>query len=150
MRILEYVGLDTSRVAKTYRKVIEAIAADDFRAAQVKKLANLGHGKFYRARLDDANRLLFSLIRHQDEVCALILEVIANHDYDKSRFLRGAVIDETKIPDCDATENCKRNDNFHTLKHGVLVSGVGERINRNRKCIGCHNRHKDNSHEAGS
>jgi len=104
MRILEYIGLDTSRVVKTYRKVIDAIAADDFRAAQVKKLSNLNHGKFYRARLDDTNRLLFSLVRHQDEVCALILEVIANHDYDKSRFLRGAVIDETKIPDCDATE----------------------------------------------
>ena len=58
MRILEYVGLNTSRAAKTYRKVIEAIAADDFRGAQVKKLANLSHGKFYRARLDDANRLL--------------------------------------------------------------------------------------------
>lgn len=58
MCILEYVGLDTSRVAKTYRKDIDAIASDDFRAAQVKKLSNLGHGKFYRARLDDANRLL--------------------------------------------------------------------------------------------
>ena len=122
MRILEYVGLDTSRVAKTYRKVIEAIAADDFRAAQVKKLANLGHGKFYRARLDDANRLLFSLIRHQDEVCALILEVIANHDYDKSRFLRGAVIDETKIPDCDATEAVKEAQPLRYLhpEHGKV------------------------------
>lgn len=44
MRILEYIGLDTARVAKTYRKVIEAIAADDFRATQVKKLSNLSHG----------------------------------------------------------------------------------------------------------
>jgi len=34
----------------------------------------------------------------------LILEVIANHDYDKSRFLRGAAIDETKIPDIEAAE----------------------------------------------
>ncbi len=104
MRILEYIGLDTSRVAKTYRKVVDAIAAEDFKAAQVKKLSNLSHGKFYRARLDDANRLLFSLVRHGDEVCALMLEVIANHDYDKSRFLRGAAIDEAKIPDCDAAE----------------------------------------------
>lgn len=104
MRILEYIGLDTSRAAKTYRKVVDAIAAEDFKAAQVKKLSSLSRGKFYRARLDDANRLLFSLVRHGDEVCALILEVIANHDYDKSRFLRGAAIDEAKIPDCDAAE----------------------------------------------
>ncbi|MFA7280210.1 MAG: ankyrin repeat domain-containing protein [Sterolibacterium sp.] len=100
MKILEYVGLDTSHVKSAYLKVTEAIARDDFRAAQVKKLANLAHGKFYRAKLDDADRLLFSLVRHGDEVCALMLEVIANHDYDRSRFLRGAAIDEAKIPDC--------------------------------------------------
>ena len=100
MKILEYVGLDTSRVKSAYLRVTEAIGRGDFRAAQVKKLANLAHGKFYRAKLDDADRLLFSLVRHGDDVCALMLEVIANHDYDKSRFLRGAAIDEAKIPDC--------------------------------------------------
>ena len=102
MKILEYTGLDTSRVEASYRKVTAAIARDDFRAAQVKKLANLSHGKFYRAKLDAADRLLFVLVRHDDQVCALMLEVIANHDYDKSRFLRGATIDESKIPDFDA------------------------------------------------
>ena len=101
LRILEYIGLDTSRVKKSYQKVIDAIAQRDFRAAQVKKLANVSHGKFYRARLDDSNRLLFSLVSSQGEVCALILEVIENHAYEKSRFLRGAVIDESKIPDCE-------------------------------------------------
>ncbi len=104
MKILEYVGLDTSRVKAAYRKVCEAIVRDDFRAAQVKKLASLTHGKFYRAKLDDADRLLFSLVRHGDEVCALMLEVIANHDYDKSRFLRGAAVDEAKIPDINIAE----------------------------------------------
>ncbi|MFN7836315.1 MAG: ankyrin repeat domain-containing protein [Burkholderiaceae bacterium] len=104
MRILEYTGLDVSSVAKSYRKVVAAIAAGDFRTAQVKKLSNLSHGKFYRARLDDANRLLFSLVRHGDEVCVLMLEVIANHAYDKSRFLRGATIDETKIPDAESID----------------------------------------------
>ena len=90
MKILEYIGLDTSGVKARYCKAVEAIARDDCHAAQVKKLANLSHGKFYRAKLDDADRLLFSLVRHGGEVCALMLEVIANHDYDKSRFLRGA------------------------------------------------------------
>ncbi|CAK0770644.1 conserved hypothetical protein [Gammaproteobacteria bacterium] len=104
MKILEYVGLDTSRVKTAYRKVADAIVRGDFRAAQVKKLTHLSQGKFYRAKLDDANRLLFSLVRHGDEVCALMLEVIAQHDYDSSRFLRGAAIDETKIPDCDCAE----------------------------------------------
>jgi hypothetical protein len=104
MKILEYDGLDTGRVKATYRKVLDALSRDDFRAAQVKKLTNIGHGKFYRARLDDANRLLFSLVRHEGEVYALMLEVIANHAYDKSRFLRGVSIDESRIPDCEAAE----------------------------------------------
>jgi hypothetical protein len=107
MKILEYIGLDTSRVNASYRKMADAIARHDFRAAQVKKLANLSHGKFYRAKLGGADRLLFSLVRHGDEVCALMLEVIANHDYDKSRFLRGAAIDENKISDVDAADAIK-------------------------------------------
>ena len=99
MRILEYTGLDTSAVASSYAKVTKAIAAGDFRAAQVKKLANVAHGKFYRARLDDANRLLFALVRAPGGVCALMLEVIAHHAYEQSRFLRGATVDEALIPD---------------------------------------------------
>jgi hypothetical protein len=102
MKILEYTGLDTSGVAAAYRRVTAAIARGDFRAAQVKKLAGLTHARFYRARLNDADRLLFTLLRHGEEVCALMLEVIANHDYDKSRFLRGAVIDEDRLPDAEA------------------------------------------------
>jgi hypothetical protein len=103
MRILEYSGLDTASVAAQYHRAVEAIAREDFRAAEVKKLVNVGHGKFYRARLDHTNRLLFALVRHGGETCALMLEVIANHDYGKSRFLRGAMVDETKIADVDAT-----------------------------------------------
>ena len=104
MKILEYTGLDTTRVAVAYRKVKDAIARGDFRAAQVKKLVHPGHGKFYRAKLDEADRLIFSLVRHGDEVCALMLEVVLNHDYDGSRFLRGANIDESRIADCELVE----------------------------------------------
>ena len=104
MKILEFADLDTSRVKPAYRKVVAAIASGDFRAAQVRKLAGAGHGKLYRARLNDADRLIFCLLRHDDDICALMLEVIVNHDYEKSRFLRGAVIDEDKIVDCAAAE----------------------------------------------
>ena len=117
MKILEYIGLDTTRVKASYRKVADAIARRDFRAAQVKKLANLSHGKFYRAKLDDADRLLFSLVRHGDEVCVLMLEVIANHDYDKSRFLRGAAIDESKIADADIDEAIRDAQPLRYLHH---------------------------------
>lgn len=98
MKILEYVGLDSSRHKAQYKKVVAAIERDDFHAADVKKLANLSHGKFYRAKLDHTNRLLFSIVRHGDTAYALLLEIIENHAYDKSRFLRGAEVDEDKLP----------------------------------------------------
>ena len=97
MRILRYSGLDTSGLAEQYRRTAEAIGRADFRAAQVKKLT--GHAGLYRARLGDADRLIFCLVRHGDEVCALMLEVVRNHDYGKSRFLHGTAIDEAKIED---------------------------------------------------
>jgi len=115
MKILEYTGLDFSHVKAGYRKVTDALARNDFRAAQVKKLVNLTHGKFYRAKLDDADRLLFTLVRHGDEVCALMLEVIASHNYDKSRFLRGAVIDESKIPTVEFSDSVKDAEHLRYL-----------------------------------
>src|SRR5450755_738211 len=98
MRVLQYSGLDISRVEVAYRRIVAAVERDDFRAADVKKLVSLNHGKFYRAKLDDRNRLLFALVRQSNEVCAVMLEVIENHAYARSRFLRGAAIDEDKIP----------------------------------------------------
>ena len=104
MKILEYTGLDTSRHKSAYRKVTEAIMRDDFRSAEVKKLTNIGHGKYYRAKLDYTNRLLFTIVRYADAVYALMLEVIENHAYEKSRFLHGAHTDEEKLPPVEAAQ----------------------------------------------
>lgn len=94
MKILEYNDLDTSKVSRQYSKVIINLEKDDFHSAEVKKLAE---HNIYRAKLDDSNRLLFKMMTYQGERYALILEVVLNHAYDKSKFLRGARIDESKI-----------------------------------------------------
>lgn len=95
MQILEYNDLDCSKVRRQYEKVIGCLERDDFRSANVKKLAEYD---LYSARLDDSNRLLFKLVQYQGVRYALILEVVLNHAYDKSKFLRGVRIDEAKIP----------------------------------------------------
>ncbi len=94
MHVLLYNQLNPARIPN-FTKIQRFLEADDFRSADVKKVgANL-----YRARLDRSNRLLFSIYRYQDQAYALILEWIAHHAYDKSRFLRrNAVIDERHIP----------------------------------------------------
>jgi hypothetical protein len=94
MRLLQYRDLDLRRVKPAFAKVRAAIEADDFRSADVKKLHV---GSYYRAKLDYSNRLLVQFMRHGDETVCLALEVIENHAYDKSRFLRGAPVDEAKV-----------------------------------------------------
>ena len=96
MRVLTYRDLDVSRVKKQFAKVQDAIERGDFRSPDVKKLAQ---GQYYRARLDDTNRLLLMFVRYQQETVCLALEVIHQHAYEKSRFLRGALIDESRLPD---------------------------------------------------
>jgi len=95
VKILEYTDLDTSRVHKQYAKLRGFLERDDYSSAEVKKLAD---HDLYRAKLDDANRLLFKLMTFGGERYALILEVVLNHAYEKSKFLRGVPVDEAKIP----------------------------------------------------
>jgi hypothetical protein len=101
MRVLEYSDLDTSRVRRQYEKVKQQIEADDLRSADLKKL---GQGGLYRAKLDYADRLIVKLVRHRGERLALALEVVENHAYDRSRFLRGARVDEDKVPALEAAD----------------------------------------------
>lgn len=103
MRLLQYKDLDLRRVRPAFDKLRTAIEAGDFRSADVKKLHA---GSYYRAKLDYANRLLLQFARIGGETVCLALEVIENHAYERSRFLRGAPVDEARIaaePSADAT-----------------------------------------------
>ena len=94
MRLLLDKGLDVSRVKSAFAKVRAAVEAGDFRSADVKKLTPT---RYWRAKLDYSNRLLLQFARYGDETVGLALEVIANHAYEKSRFMRGAAVDEAEI-----------------------------------------------------
>jgi AAA domain len=94
MRFLQYKDLDLRRVKPAFAKVRAAIEAGDFKSPDVKKLHV---GGYYRAKLDHGNRLLLQFAHHDGATVCLALEVIENHAYDKSRFLRGAPVDEAKI-----------------------------------------------------
>jgi len=94
MDILYYEGLDIRPVEKQFRKTERALADLDFRSADVKKI---GGTPYYRAKLDDTNRLLFRFVRYENKTRLLFLEIILNHAYEKSRFLRGLPVDESKF-----------------------------------------------------
>jgi hypothetical protein len=94
MEILFYSDLDTHKVKKQFEKTVAYLKAGDFKSADVKKMPNTS---FYRAKLDDANRLLFNIGSFRGQKYLFLLEVILNHAYEKSRFLNGASIDENKL-----------------------------------------------------
>ncbi len=93
--VLLYRGLDPARIPN-FAKMKGYLEAGDFRSADARKVGP----NLFRARLDRANRLLFSFARCGGRTYVLVLEFIANHAYDRSRFLAGgARIDEAKLPE---------------------------------------------------
>lgn len=98
MDILCHSDLSPGRHAAAFARVLAALRAGEFRAANVKKMAPT---PYYRAELSAADRLLFRFGAHRGRTCILLLEIVENHAYDRSRFLRGASVDEAKLVPLD-------------------------------------------------
>ena len=107
MKVLEYNNLDTDGLLNKYKKIISFIEKGDFYSAQVKKLRS---SLYYAARLDITNRLLFQIVKYEGQKYALMLEIIRNHNYLDSRFLRGAKVDEEGIKEVDEKGSIEDND----------------------------------------
>ncbi|MBH2020026.1 MAG: AAA family ATPase [Burkholderiales bacterium] len=101
MRLLTHHQLDTHRVRAQFAKLQQAVARDDFKSPNLKKLSPT---PYWRFKLDHTNRLLVQFARHGSETVCLALEVIHNHDYANSRFLRGASLhwDQLDLDDAPA------------------------------------------------
>ena len=81
--------LNIQSVEKTFSKTLKQLQDGDFKSADVRKMPALG---FYRARLDIRDRLLFTFANYENQKYLLLLEVIKDHNYSRSRFLRGAIV----------------------------------------------------------
>jgi hypothetical protein len=88
-------------VEKTFPKTLKQLQTGDFKGADVRKMQNTG---YYRARLDIRDRLLFSFVTYEGKKYILLMEVIKDHNYARSRFLRGAAIDESHFVPVDVPE----------------------------------------------
>jgi hypothetical protein len=94
MRIVTYRDLRPGRFVKPLERLRAALARGDFAAAGLKKLTP---SPYWRGKLSDEARLLLQFAPYNGETVCLFLEVIADHAYEKSRFLRGASVDREKI-----------------------------------------------------
>ena len=136
MELLYYNQLDYSRVEDSFRKVEGFLRNRDFYSADVKKIKGT---PYYRARLDITNRLLFQYAQYRKKSCLLFLEVILNHDYSKSKFLRGAKVDENKLELVDekqmVMDDClplqyvnQTNKYFHILDKVVSFDNAQQEV----------------------
>ena len=135
MRILEHHALSTAKVTKQYQRVIAQLKKGDFAAADVRKMRN---APFYRAKLNDSHRLLFQIASFQGEKILLIVEIILNHNYQGSSFLKGAQICEEDFISVaneeisrDATELRYLNKNsttFHYLGKPISFNQQQENL----------------------
>ena len=134
MQVLKYRGIDLSLVQQQYAKIVTMIEQDDFGAAQVKKLQGT---RYYRAKLDHTNRLLFTIISFEQTKYVLMLEVIHNHNYERSRFLNGVKLDLNKIeqPIDLATQPAEpisyvnpKNPEVHILDRIISLDPIQEQI----------------------
>ena len=94
MRVMLLEGLSPGKHKKSLQKVIEQIGRDDLRSCDMKKLAE---GPYHRAKLDYDSRVLVRFGRRDGETICFVLEIIEGHAYERSRFLRGARFDESKL-----------------------------------------------------
>ncbi|MEO8400700.1 MAG: hypothetical protein ABI597_02740 [Gammaproteobacteria bacterium] len=74
-----------------YSETINKLLRGEYKAAglDLKKMAGC---RIYSARVNDTHRLLFTTIKVGNKSCLLLLEVVLNHDYQKSRFLKPSVL----------------------------------------------------------
>jgi hypothetical protein len=90
-QLLYHNELDIKSVEKNYFKTVHQLQQGDFKSADVRKMPNTG---YYRARLDLRGRLLFTIVQYKGSTYLLLLEIIKDHNYAQSRFLRGALLPE--------------------------------------------------------
>ena len=131
-QLLYYNGLHYTGLEKQFNKVISFLQTGDFKSADVKKLKP---SKYFRAKLDISNRLLFKIINYKQQAYILILEVIRNHEYAKSRFLQGAKITEEDIlsdqvieEDQESLNVLSKNHNVHLLNKFIVFDDQQEDI----------------------
>ncbi len=102
-KLLFHNEIDFKGIEKNFSKTIRQLQDADFKSADVRKMGNT---EYYRARLNLKDRLLFKPVKYNGKTYLLLLEWIKDHNYARSRFLRGALLppDDRLIPVPDFTD----------------------------------------------
>lgn len=79
---------DESPLRRKLNEIIKDLEENNSTSqGDIKLIKGDGNIEYFRAKLSDSDRLLFRHIKYNDKDAFVILEVILNHDYHKSKFL---------------------------------------------------------------
>ena len=84
-----------------HKEIVSALLRGETARVDLKKLR--GDYPLYSIRVNVRDRILFTTIQADGKPCLLLLEFIANHDYQKSRFLKPGVL--KKYLECGVIES---------------------------------------------
>ncbi|KTC78391.1 UvrD-helicase domain-containing protein [Legionella brunensis] len=103
----------------SYQETINKLVRGDYNAADLEQLK--GH-RVYSVRINQSDRLLFTTIHIQGKPCLLLLEVVLNHKYHRSRFLNPTVLKNHINANIDGlTENVISEKSFVSCSKDELV-----------------------------
>ncbi len=133
------LGDDEDPLRKKFNEIIKDLEENKYTSlGDVKLITGDGGIKYFRAKLSDSDRLLFTSIRHNDKDVFVILEVILNHDYHKSKFLTNKEkIKNIKITDQSSKEvsdnpEIKDTPQARWLDKFIILSTTQEDIVENK------------------
>nr|HAT8713325.1 DUF2075 domain-containing protein [Legionella jordanis] len=117
--------LGDKELLSTYEDTINKLLTGNYQAADLdlKKLS--GH-RVYSIRVNSSDRLLFTTITKDSNSYLLLLEVIKNHDYQKSRFLKSSVLSHYLETHAQALCEQIREEHFTTPDEQPTLSNFKE------------------------
>lgn len=91
--ILYWDGIVANKeLAEKYKSVLQKIIEGNYKEANL-DLKKLPNHKVFSVRVNDSDRLLFTIVKGQDKLSyLLLLGEVKNHDYHKSPFLKASVL----------------------------------------------------------
>lgn len=138
------LGDDKSPLRRKFNEIIKDLEENN-RTSQgdIKLIKGDGNVRYFRAKLSDSDRLLFTIIKRNNKDAFVILEVILNHDYQKSTFLTNKEkIKSIEIESKEASDNVEtveiedpsqvhRLDKFITLsaEQGAIIENAKGKYN---------------------
>jgi superfamily I DNA/RNA helicase len=108
-------------------KTIDFLRNGDFKSADTKKLTN---SNYFRAKTDIKGRLLFQFGYIDNISYIFLLDILPNHEYEDSPFLKGKkVSDEDFIFDkANIEENISKEKFFHYSENFIIFNKTQENI----------------------